>query len=70
MTVPERIERVDNPCKPDCPKRSIHCHSNCKEYDEFVAYRDAVRRAREKHLEEYNFARAVHRANLGGHLRR
>ena len=64
------IKTVENPCKPDCPKRSVHCHSSCPDYDDFVQYREAVRNARSKHLEQVNFMRKVHGANLGGTRRR
>ena len=27
---------MKSPCIKECPKRSITCHSNCKEYSEWV----------------------------------
>ena len=35
------------PCK-DCDRRKLLCHSFCKEYHEFVAWREEVREKRQK----------------------
>ena len=33
----------DNPCKPDCPKRSWDCHAKCPEYAAFRKQSDEER---------------------------
>lgn len=37
-----------NPCKPDCPNRSLECHGTCKEY---LEYRKRIRKI---HIKEAN----------------
>lgn len=36
------------PCPPDCPKRTIRCHSTCKEYKMYVEEREYIRQQRAK----------------------
>lgn len=38
----------DNPCKPDCPKRSPTCHINCPEYAKFKVKRDKEKESIQK----------------------
>lgn len=42
----------ENPCKPDCPRRSADCHCICKDYAEFAE-------DRRKFLEERRKERLV-----------
>lgn len=38
----------ENPCRKDCPERSIACHGSCGRYREFRAYRDELSKDRAK----------------------
>lgn len=44
-----------NPCKRDCPKRSITCHSECKEYIEFAEAMEIERNERWKKKQVDNY---------------
>lgn len=30
------MKNSENPCKPDCPKRSWDCHTKCPEYKDYA----------------------------------
>ena len=38
---------VDNPCKPDCPERTVGCHGKCPRYAAFWAESEKRRKQRE-----------------------
>ena len=37
------MKKSEIPCKPDCPKRDIHCHSNCPEYEDYRVAKEIER---------------------------
>lgn len=43
----EYASESDFPCRPDCPKRFVGCHSSCKEYieakEKYNAKKSAIR---------------------------
>ena len=45
----------ENPCKPDCPKRSATCHGTCKDYKEWRAELDE-RNAQERLKRDLGFS--------------
>lgn len=53
-------ERTEAPCK-DCPKRQLHCHSNCEAYRKYREHREQVYAEKMKRADESDFMRAVKR---------
>jgi hypothetical protein len=46
-----------NGCVP--PKRTIWCHSNCPDYDDWREWKDAINRIKREQMEEESFYNCV-----------
>ena len=36
------------PCEPDCPDRSIYCHSKCDKYKEYLGKNEKLKETKKK----------------------
>lgn len=52
---------ANSPCK-NCPKRQLHCHSQCEAYAEYKRKLEIAREEENKRAEENNFNFAERRA--------
>lgn len=57
----------DNPCKRDCPDRSITCHIDCKKYADFKVRSEAEKESIQKIKTE---ERRIKEAEIARHKKR
>lgn len=57
-----QFDRVNNPCRRDCPERSPKCHGACERYAEYSRNRNAINSEKYKQKQTMAYiVEAVHR---------
>ena len=55
---------MKNPCMPNCPKRCITCHCNCKQYKDYRAWLDSINAKRKAERDINDFIHSVRAARF------